>query len=74
MKDLEKVPKELTATLLEEQQYELTSTPPPPQELVSLIAYVAEDGQVSHQWEKRSLDLRRLYAPVQGNARAWKWE
>ena len=38
--ELEKVPKELgaAATLLVEQQYELTSTP----ELVSLAAYVAE--------------------------------
>jgi hypothetical protein len=53
--------------------YELTSPPPPP-ELVSLFAYVAEDGLVGHQWEERSLVLRRLYAPVQGNARARKQE
>jgi hypothetical protein len=47
MKELEKVPKDLkgSATLQEEQQHELTSTP----ELVSLAAYVAEDGLVSHQ-------------------------
>jgi hypothetical protein len=36
--------------------------------------YVAEDGLVGHQWEERALVLRRLYAPVQGNARARKWE
>ena len=33
-------------------------------ELVSLVAYVAEDGLVSHQWEERPLVLWRLYAPV----------
>jgi hypothetical protein len=65
-----------------EQQYELTSTP----ELVSLAAYVAEDGLVSHYWEERPLGLanftgkrgplvlQTLYGPVQGNARAKKWE
>ena len=31
-----------------EQQYELTSTP----ELLSLAAYVSEDGLVSHQWKE----------------------
>ena len=35
-----------------EQQYELTSTPP---ELVSLAAYVSEDGLVSHQWKERPI-------------------
>jgi hypothetical protein len=55
MKELEKVPKELkgSATLKEEQRYELTSTP----RAVSLVAYVAEDGLVSHQWEERPLVL-----------------
>jgi hypothetical protein len=73
MEELEKVPKELkgSATLLEEQQYELTSTPP---EIVSLAAYVAEDGLVSHYWEERPLVLQRLYAPVQGNTRAREQE
>ena len=52
-----------------EQQYELTSTP----ELVSLSAYVA-DYLVGHHWEMRPLGFRRLYAPVQGNARARKQE
>jgi hypothetical protein len=43
-----------------------------PPELVSLDAYVAEDGLVGHHWEERPLVLRRLYDPVQGNARARK--
>ena len=36
-----------------EQQYELTTTP----ELMSLAAYVAEDGLVGHHWEERPLGL-----------------
>jgi hypothetical protein len=43
-------------------------------ELMSLAAYVAEDGLVSHHWEERPLVLQRLYAVVQGNARARKQE
>ena len=35
-----------------EQQYELTNTPP---ELVSLAAYVSEDGLVGHQWKERPI-------------------
>jgi hypothetical protein len=41
---------------------------------LSLVAYVAEDGLISHQWEERPLVLRRSYAPVQGNARTRKQE
>ena len=41
---------------------------------MSLVAYAAEDGLVGHQWEERPLVLQRLYAPVQGNARARKQE
>jgi hypothetical protein len=41
---------------------------------VSLAAYVAEDGLVSHHWEERPLALQRLYAPVQENARTRKQE
>ena len=41
---------------------------------MSLAAYVAGDGLVGHQWEEGTLVLRREYAPVQGNARARKWE
>ena len=35
---------------------------------MSLVAYVAEDGLVGHQWEERHLIMGRLYAPVQGIA------
>ena len=41
---------------------------------MSLAAYVAKDGLVIHQWEERSMVLRRLYAPLQRNARARKRE
>ena len=41
---------------------------------MSLVAYVAENGLVGYQWEERPLVLRRLYVPVQGNARTRKWE
>jgi hypothetical protein len=41
---------------------------------MSLVAYVAEDGLVGHQWEERPLVFQRLYAPVQGNARVRKLE
>jgi hypothetical protein len=37
-----------------EQQYKLTSTPP---ELVSLAAYVSEDGLVGHRWKERPIGL-----------------
>ena len=43
-------------------------------ELVSLAAYVAEDGIVSHHWEGRPLVLQTLYVPVHRNARAKKQE
>jgi hypothetical protein len=64
MEELEKLPKELkgSATLWVEQQYELTSTP----ELVSLAAYVAEDGLVGHQWEERPLGLANFICPSTG--------
>ena len=41
---------------------------------MSLAAYVSEDGLVGHQWKERPMVLQTLYAPVQGNARAKKWE
>ena len=41
---------------------------------MSLVAYVTEDGLVGQEWEEKSLVLRRLYAPVEGNARARKQE
>jgi hypothetical protein len=45
---------------------------PVPPELLSLAAYVAEDGLVSHQWEERPLVLRILYAPVQGKSGGYR--
>ena len=45
-----------------------------PLKCVSLVAYVAEDGLVGHQWEERPLVLWRLYAPIQENSRARKQE
>jgi hypothetical protein len=55
MEELESIPKELrgSATLWVE-QYELTSAPPPP-ELMSLAAYVSEDGLIGHQWKERPI-------------------
>jgi hypothetical protein len=53
-----------------EQHYELTSTP----ELLTLAAYVSKDGLVAITGKRGPLDLQTLYAPVQGNARAKKWE
>ena len=41
---------------------------------MSLGAYVKEGGLVGHHWEERPLVLQTLYAPVQGNAKARKWE
>jgi hypothetical protein len=75
MEELEKVTKELkgSATLQVEQQYELPSTPHTP-ELVSLAAYVSEDGLVDHQCKRGPLVVQTLSASVQGNARAKKWE
>ena len=41
---------------------------------MSLAAYVAEDGLVSHHWEERPLGIANFIAPIQGNARAKKQE
>jgi hypothetical protein len=41
---------------------------------MSLVAYVAEDGLVGHHWEERPLGIAKIICPVQGNARAKKWE
>jgi hypothetical protein len=40
---------------------------------MSLAAYVSEDGLVGHKW-RGPLVLQTLYASVQGNARAKRWE
>ena len=39
---------------------------PVPPELVSLAAYVAEDGLVGHHWEERPLDLANFICPSTG--------
>jgi hypothetical protein len=64
MEELEKVPKELkrSATLLEEQHYELTSTP----ELLTLAAYVSKDGLVGHHWKERPIGLANFICPSTG--------
>jgi hypothetical protein len=45
-----------------------------PPEIISLAAYVAEDGLVSHHWARGPLVLQALYASVQGNVSAKKQE
>jgi hypothetical protein len=64
MEELKKVPKELkgTATLLVEQQYELSSTP----ELLSLAAYVSKDGLVGHHCKERPIGLANFICPSTG--------
>jgi hypothetical protein len=39
-----------------------------PPELVSLAAYVAEDGLVSHLWEERLLGLTKFICPSTGES------
>jgi hypothetical protein len=39
---------------------------PVPPELVSLAAYVAEDGLVGHRWEERLLGLANVICPSTG--------
>ena len=43
-------------------------------ELVSLAAYVAEDGLVGHHWEEKTLGLANFICPSTGNTRAKKQE
>jgi hypothetical protein len=45
-----------------EQHYELTSTP----ELLTLAAYVAEDGLVRHHWEERPIGHTNFICPITG--------
>jgi hypothetical protein len=42
-----------------EQQYELTSI----LELLSLAAYISEDGLVGHQWKERPIDHANFICP-----------
>jgi hypothetical protein len=41
---------------------------PVPPELVSLAAYVAEDGLVGHHWEERPLGLANFICPSTGES------
>jgi hypothetical protein len=50
--------------------YELSSTP----ELLTLATYVSKDGLVGHHWKERPIVQANVICPVQGNARAKKWE
>ena len=45
-----------------EQHYELTSTP----ELLTLAAYVSEDGLVGHHWKERPIGLAKFMCPSTG--------
>jgi hypothetical protein len=44
-----------------------------PEHTLTLAAYVSKDDLVGHHWKERPI-RQTLYAPVQGNARAKKWE
>jgi hypothetical protein len=70
MEELEKVPKKLkgSATLYVEQQYELTSSP----ELLTLAAYVSEDGLVGHHWKERPIGLANFICPSTGECQGQK--
>jgi hypothetical protein len=70
MEELEKVSKELkgSATLYVEQHYELTSTP----ELLTLAAYVSEDGLVGHHWKERPIGLANFVCPSTGERQGQK--
>jgi hypothetical protein len=49
-----------------EQHYELTSTP----ELLTLAAYVAEDGLVGHHWKERPIGFANFICPSTGECLA----
>jgi hypothetical protein len=70
MEELEKAPKELkgTATLLVEQQYELSST----LELLSLAAYVSKDGLAGHHCKERPIGLANFICPSTGECQGQK--
>jgi hypothetical protein len=70
MEELEKVSKELkrSATLLEEQHYELTNTP----ELLTLAAYVSKDDLVGHHWKERPIGHANFICPSTGERQGQK--
>jgi hypothetical protein len=53
-----------------EQNYELTST----LELLTLAAYVAEDGLVGHHWKERPIGHTNFICPSTGERQGQKWE
>jgi hypothetical protein len=74
VEELEKVPKELGGICNPMGGTTICTNHYPP-ELVSLGAYVSEDGQVGHQWKERPIGRANfIYASVQRNARTKKWE
>ena len=70
MEELEKVAKELkgSATLSEEQHYELTST----SELLTLAAYVTKDGLIGHHWKERPIGHANFICPSTGEHQGQK--
>ena len=70
MEELEKLSKELkrSATQLEEQHYELTSTP----ELLTLAAYVSKDDLVGHHWKERPTGQANFICPNTGERQGQK--
>jgi hypothetical protein len=53
-----------------EQHYELTGTP----ELLTLAAYVSEDGLVGHHWKERPIGLANFICPSTWECQGQKWE
>jgi hypothetical protein len=67
MEELEKAPKELKRSKPYRWNYNMNYTvSPPPPELMSLAAYVAEDGLVNHHWKERPLGLVNFICPSTG--------
>jgi hypothetical protein len=70
MEEIKKVSKELkrSATLSEEQHYELTSTP----ELLTQAAYVSKDDLVGHYWKERPIGQSNVICPSTGECQGQK--
>jgi hypothetical protein len=63
MEELEKVSKELKV-----QHYELTST----LELLTLAAYVSNDGLIGHHWKERPIGQANFICPSTGERQGQK--
>jgi hypothetical protein len=46
---------------------------PVPPKLVSLAAYVAEDGLVGHHWQERPLGIANFMCPSTGECQGQEW-